>query len=342
MKLKSYFSGTVEAAMELARKELGEEALLVNARPATPETRSLGALEVVFALPPASAEVESETAALPGSQAGAERWRREVSELRREVERITRALETPEFSPRASAPIWSAESGRDRPEDLIRTDSSLGRPGVARRVIALVGPPGVGKTSTLMKLAARYGINGRKPAWILSTDVFRVAAAEQLRTLACILGVGSGVAETSAGLLQALEEHTGKELILIDTPGVGRAETEDARDLARVLAEHPEIDTHLVLSASMKREDLACVGDRFAMFEPRKVIWTRIDETESFGAVASETVRLNLPVSFLSAGQSIPDDLEAANREWIAALFGHPPQREAGEGEVLRLKGAAA
>ena len=134
--------------------------------------------------------------------------------------------------------------------------------GPARRaaVVALVGPPGAGKTTTLVKLAARYGLTSRKPAQILSADVFRIAAADQLRSLASILGIGCDVVETPAALAQVLEEHRSKDLVFIDTPGLAQGEMEDGADLARLIASHPEIDTHLVLPASMKPADMA--GDR--------------------------------------------------------------------------------
>src|SRR5438034_11387009 len=97
----------------------------------------------------------------------------------------------------------------------------------------LVGPPGVGKTTTLVKLAARYGLAANKRAQIISTDVYRIAAADQLRALAAILGIGCDVVETPLALAQALAEHQSKDLILIDTPGLARGEMQDGADLAR-------------------------------------------------------------------------------------------------------------
>ncbi len=86
--------------------------------------------------------------------------------------------------------------------------------------MALVGPPGAGKTTTLVKLAAHYGLASRKPAQILSADVLRIGAAEQFRSLASILGIGCSMAETAGALMQMLEEHRSKELMFIDTPGL--------------------------------------------------------------------------------------------------------------------------
>jgi flagellar biosynthesis protein FlhF len=95
---------------------------------------------------------------------------------------------------------------------------------------------------------------------------------------------------------------------------------EDGADLARLIASHPEIDTHLVLPASMKQGDLGHVAERYSIFQPSKVLFTRIDETESLGAIVNIAAQRQLPVSFLACGQQIPDDLEPASKEKIASL----------------------
>lgn len=263
MRLKSYFSESVEAAMELARKELGDDALLVHSRPATPETRYLGAYEVVFGVVP------------------------------------------PDRPPASSGPPPVVEQ-------RVSVDAVLGRSSGARAVVALVGPPGAGKTTTLVKLAAQYGLARGRHVQFLTADVHRIAAADQLRTLAAILGIGCDVADSPIALMQLLEHHRSKNLVLIDTPGFSSRDFEDATDLATCLSNDPEIDCHLVVPASMKPSDLARVVDAYRVFQPAKLLFTRIDETEQLDTAVNEAVRAKLPVSFLSTGQQIPEDLEEA------------------------------
>ena len=189
---------------------------------------------------------------------------------------------------------------------------TLGTGDSTPRIVALVGPPGAGKTTTLVKLAANYGLVCRRPVQLLSMDTYRVAAAEQLRSYAAILGVGFQILETEAGLAQAIEENRGKEVIFIDTPGLGAEDLDDAMGLARFLSTRTDIDIHLVLSASMKAADLSRTVDAFQIFQPQRLLFTKLDETGSYGPILNETVRTAKPLSFFAKGQRIPEDLEAA------------------------------
>jgi flagellar biosynthesis protein FlhF len=332
MKLKSYFSTSVEAAVEQARKELGDEALLVHARPTTPESRYLGAYEVVFGLGPIPQPAAP--AATPPHLS------HELADLRRQVDRLTRSFEAP--SPQGSEldTALAEKIARGTPlTELFSTDPHLGRWGNSHSVAALVGPPGAGKTTTLIKLAARYGIAARRPVQILSADVQRIAAADQLRSMCLLLGIGCEVAETPVALAQLLDEYRGKSLVLIDTPGFAAREMDDAADLADLLASRSEIDTHLVLPASLKPSDLRRTAQRFEMFQPSKLLFTRLDETSRFGALVSESARRQWPISFLTSGQQIPDDLEEATTERLTTLV---LGEESQPAPALQRMGAAA
>jgi flagellar biosynthesis GTPase FlhF len=303
MKLKSYFSGTVEAALELASKELGEDALLIHARPATPETRWLGAFEVVFGVP--------DDIAAPGHPR--------------------------ESSGGMQPPANGAKPGPGESwEDIVSVDATLGVRGAARKIVALIGPPGAGKTTTAVKLAARAVIANRRAAHFLLADRSRIGAAEQLKALASAFGAGFRVAETPKELAQALDSLPSRDFVFIDTPGFARAEMPDARQLANVLASRQDVDTHLILPASMQAADLARTADRFELFRPNKLIAARLDETECVGPLLNESLRRNLPFSFLCSGPRIPEDVEPATAGRVARLVlgrknaSHPVERDPG------------
>lgn len=331
--------------MELARQELGEEALLVNARPATPETRYLGAYEVVFGIPPAKPSAFAAAAAGVGAESSNDRLAQEVAGLKREFERLMRSLA--DRSP--LQPVPQPQAVLTAPPSYA-VDPTLGRRGAARAIVTLVGPPGGGKTTTLVKLAARYGLAARRPTRILSTDVHRIAAADQLRSLASILGIGCDVAETTGALAQTLEEHRSKDLLFLDTPGLAPADMEDAVDLAVFLVSHPDTDIHLVLPAFMRASDMDRAIEQFSVFGPRKLLFTHIDETTQHRDLISVAARHKLPVSFLGTGQQIPDDLEPAEKARLDALAEDALAEDALAEEasrrpvrpVIHTKGAAA
>jgi flagellar biosynthesis protein FlhF len=217
-------------------------------------------------------------------------------------------------------------------EAVAQVDSTLGVAKSERKIVALVGPPGAGKTAALVKLAIRYGLTARRSMHFLSTDVYRVGAAEQLRLYASILGVGFQTVDTPLSLAQALEEHRRKDLVLIDTPGWTHRDVPEILELASYLGNDPDIDVHLVLPASNRARDLARTVDRYAIFQPAKLLFTRIDETGQHGPLLNESCRTGKPVSFLSAGEQIPEDLEPATPARIAELVlgpllarGHAP-----------------
>jgi flagellar biosynthesis protein FlhF len=355
MFLKSFFAATIEDALAEGGRELGPEALLVQSKKAPVEARHLGEYEVVLAL--AATPGAPAYASLPPA---ADPLARQITELRRQIDGMARSMvhssvATPrwlapssqtariytmlieaEVAPPLAEQIAEAVSAHLGPaadfrqalaaaraeiENRITVDATLGREGTAERIVALAGPPGSGKTTVLAKLAVTYGLEARRPIVLISADHYRIAAAEQLRTYAAILGVSFEVAETPRLLAQALALHRGKELILIDTPGLAAGDMDEGADLAAFLRSRPDIDTHLVLSASMKSADITRAVERFELFGPAKLLFTRLDETGTLGPVLNEASRTRKPISFLTAGQQVPEHLEPATTARIADLL---------------------
>ena len=355
MRLKSYFAGNVATAMAQARGELGPEAMLVQSKRTTSETRHLGQYEVVFALqddipphPARTAEPAFSDVFAPPREKSIQKLSLELDELKRRIEGMSgavssvpgtvstppdgsaefrRVLTDAEVLPEiAEAVIRKAAEFDAAPltnavQSLVRTDPTLGVANSPRRIVALVGPTGAGKTTALVKLATRYGLTARRSTMLLSTDVYRVGAAEQLRLYASILGVGFQTVETPLALAQALEEQRHKELVLIDTPGWAQRDAPEIVELGAYLSNDPDIDVHLVLPASNRASDLSRIVDRYAVFQPGKLLFTRLDETDRLGVLLNECYRTGKPISFLSAGEQIPEDLEPATPARISELM---------------------
>ncbi len=364
MRIKSFFASTVDAALAEARREMGPDAMLIESRRSAPESRRLGEHEVVCAVtseaPPANNKRSRPSPSIQDARcdsavAAPESW----DALLNRVERIASTLERAEGAalriaapPESVASLKALEAAGVDPQwigelldrshseagdtsqavaSMIRVDSSLGKSGTGQGIVAVVGSAGAGKTATLVKLAARFGFASRRPSLLVSADTQRVAGTEPLRSYAAILGAGFLAVDGARALRQAIDEHRGKEWIWIDTPGWSRSEAEDARDVMSVLAADAEVDTHLVLPASMRAADIASAAARFEPCHPSKIIFTRLDECSSFGVLLNESARSGLPLSFLCSGPQIPEDLEPADKQRIASLILHrsTPERKA-------------
>ncbi len=340
MRLKSYFAGTVESAICLARQELGEDAMLVSSRKTSPESRRLGLYEVVFAAP-----AESIIEPQPTLAVEMEEMRRQLSKVSAQVTRggrrphrtinpaldeLDEALIAHEVDVELAASVLrdleklpanptTREVRQSFRQNLASRISVAGD--LPRAVVVLVGPPGAGKTATLAKLAVRFGLVCRRSTHIISYDGHRIASGEQLRAYAAILGVSFELLYTVDALALSLRDNIRKDLILIDTPGYSASDLDTSLELSRFLSTYPHLDIHLVLSCAAKTSDLSGMVERYKTFHPSKLLFTKLDETQSHGAILNESVRTGLPVSFLSAGPRVPEDLDPATADRVADLL---------------------
>ncbi|MEQ1731471.1 MAG: AAA family ATPase, partial [Vicinamibacterales bacterium] len=183
-------------------------------------------------------------------------------------------------------------------------------------VEVFVGPPGVGKTTTIAKIAAQERARHGKRVSLVAADAFRVGAIEQLRLYADILGTPFSTARTPGELESALD--SGRRPLLLDT--AGRSPADDvARDMFRVLAGRPDVRTHLVIAANTPRDLARRVFDRFEDARPSRVVITKLDEAESLGTLVPVLRERSLPISYVGTGQNVPGDLERATPAVLAS-----------------------
>ncbi|XHC24517.1 flagellar biosynthesis protein FlhF [Phycisphaerales bacterium ac7] len=186
--------------------------------------------------------------------------------------------------------------------------------------LALIGPTGVGKTTTLAKLAATYKLRRGKKVGLVTCDTYRIAAVDQLRTYANIIGLPLKVALTPADMRQACEQLSDCDVILIDTAGRSQRDVGKIDELRQLVDAANPHQTHLVLSSTHSERVLAEAAAKFVDIEPDHVIFTKLDEAVSVGLVVNTLRRLNAKLSFVTTGQEVPDQIELGNADRIARL----------------------
>jgi flagellar biosynthesis protein FlhF len=189
----------------------------------------------------------------------------------------------------------------------------------ARR-IAFVGPTGVGKTTTLAKIAAQLTLKRGLRVGIVAADTYRIAAVDQLRTYAEILGVNVEVASSPTEAARACERLGDVDVILIDTAGRSQNDRMKLSELRAFLAAAQPDETHLVLSATASARTLAREAEAFGPLGVDRLVLTKLDEAASFGTLISFVERLGTRVSFFTHGQEVPDHIEVARGGRLAAL----------------------
>jgi len=191
-----------------------------------------------------------------------------------------------------------------------------------QNIIALMGATGVGKTTTLAKMAAIQTTRHKKRVALITIDNFGVAANEQLKKYARILGLPLETAFNAAELNQALKKFSHADIILIDTPGIKPADQNQILELKGLLDKIPKLQTHLVMSAATKENDLIAIVAALKRIGEQRLVFTKIDESSTFGNMVNVLIRSGLPLSFLSSGRKVPDDIEAGSvRKLVDLMF---------------------
>ncbi len=205
-------------------------------------------------------------------------------------------------------------------ESDFRTASPIKPTPGRRRVVALVGPTGVGKTTTIAKLAANFRLRDGIKIGLVTVDTFRVAAVEQLRTYAEIIDLPMKVVTSPLEMRRTLDELVGLDLILIDTGGRSPRDELKIQELKTLLAEAQVDEVHLVLSLTAGVSSLRAACEKFATANTTALILTKLDEAAGMGSLLTAARKLPLPVSYLTTGQDVPDDIECANASRMARL----------------------
>jgi flagellar biosynthesis protein FlhF len=326
MYLKRYRSSDVRDALRVARQELGSEALVLSKElvPVPGWRGWIGQREIELTVgaergPSAGRHRDPRVHDDAAPQTAAEELAARLMAggldrvLAREV-----ASDLPAGGRRGASLLSLRDALAGRLSELASTDDGFAR------VEVFVGPPGVGKTTTIAKLASQERARHGQKLSLIAADGFRIGAVEQLRMYADIIGAPFTVARTADDLADALSAGRRQQPILVDTAGrpVSDAQT---RDLFRLIGGRKDVRTHLVLAADTPVSTARRVFDAYEEARPTRLVLTKLDEAGSLSPLVGLLRERQLPISYLGTGQRVPDDLNRATAQLLAAsVIGEP------------------
>lgn len=192
---------------------------------------------------------------------------------------------------------------------------------IGGRKIAFIGPTGVGKTTTIAKLAAIFSLWEHKKVLLLTSDTYRIAAVEQLRTYAKILGVPLEVVFEPDGIDKIMANYENVDIVLMDTAGRNQKDSRHLEAFKSLFEAFDPDSIHLVLAANMKSKDMFDVVERVSSLPVSHLIFTKLDETTNYGSLFDVANMLEKPFSFFTAGQNVPNDIDVASGNNLCSLL---------------------
>ncbi|GFN24132.1 flagellar biosynthesis protein FlhF [Thermanaeromonas sp. C210] len=339
MRIKRYLVRDMQEAYLAIRRELGPDAVIVSTR----RVRRPG-LKGFFQPPhlevTAAAEAGSGSKATPREKA----LERELAEIRKTLEKLAsppagedgslaayrRLLLEQDMGEELTEALLAGLDGQIDEEVLGQAilarlaqymDPPAGDKGRQERIRALVGPTGVGKTTTLAKLAARYSLYHRQRVGLITLDTYRIGAVEQLKTYAEIMRLPLEVAMTPKELKEAVARLEQCDVILVDTAGRPPENQAQLAETQGFLSSLEPLDVYLVLSGTTRSSDLLRAVEKYRVLQFNRLIFTKLDETSCPGVIARVVRAAGVPVAYVTAGQNVPDDLEEADPYSLAQLI---------------------
>jgi flagellar biosynthesis protein FlhF len=231
------------------------------------------------------------------------------------LEEIYEAVKTQNPGKKLTAKVIEKEI-RNYIENMISVDENK-----EGRIQVLIGPTGVGKTTTIAKLASLYTLYKGKKVGLITVDTYRIGAVEQLKTYAEILGVQFEVVLSSNDMADAIKKMEDCEMIFVDTTGRNSKNIMQVSETRKFVEELNADKIHLVVSMTTKQKDIKNIIENYRIINYTSMILTKIDETDTCGSILTAFYYGKVPVSYACSGQNVPDDIEEARKEHLAKLI---------------------
>ena len=315
----TFRAGRFEEAIAQIKRVLGDDALIVSRRDLGPNELRLGEMRGVEVTAISGREAKSQNIDSRGSGA---------------LSMMERRLRTSGVPDRATDALISSLRRRQNGKNLgpaalqeqlakvLHEELMFGGGIGAARVVALVGPTGVGKTTTIAKIAAHEQLVKERVVGLVTIDEYRVGGVEQLARYSELIGCPMEIASDGRSLEVALRRLGHCDLVLVDTAGRSPRDAWALTSMSECLhAAQEPVEVHLCLPAAMRERELRTAVENCAVLSPSRLTCTKVDEAICCGAIVAAHVQSGLPLGYFTTGQRVPEDISVASAELLAALL---------------------
>lgn len=361
MKMIKYTASTMPEAMKLIRKELGEEAVILNSKVVYSKgflglfkKKSIEVLAGMDSIESPAPILEKPILPQVQEDSSSEEIKKELEDLKQMVKSIGRTQSNRTYPDEIEALIQHLKE-QELAEELITSigdelfvhlkkneeDTAMeaqlkiakdhlrseleafpfGGISYEKKYVNVLGPTGVGKTTTIAKMAARAVLEKKKKVGFITTDTYRIAAIEQLKTYAGLLQAPIEIVYNEQDLKQAMHKFEALDVVFIDTAGRNYKEVKFVEDLQKLIDLKENTETFLVLSSTSKQRDMEVIIEQFKDFPIQKFIFTKVDETNSIGSIVNLMVKYKKGLAYYTDGQEVPEDIVEASLDELLNLF---------------------
>lgn len=359
--MKKYTANTMPEAMKLIRKELGEDAVILNSKVVYSKgflgmfkKKSIEVLAGMDTVEMHATPKENPVVPMMQASQATDEIKKELEDLKHMVKSIRRPQMESSYPEELEALIHHLKD-QELAEELITIVSDelfvhmknngnkldieeqlniakgslslqleqlpFGGISYEKKYINVLGPTGVGKTTTIAKMAARAVLEKKKKVGFITTDTYRIAAIEQLKTYAGLLQAPIEIVYSEKDLREAMQKFAALDIVFIDTAGRNYKEVKFVEDLQKLIDLKENTETYLVLSSTSKQNDMGVIIEQFLHFPIEKFIFTKLDETNSIGSIFNLMVKYKKGLAYYTDGQEVPEDIVEANQNELLNLL---------------------